>query len=465
MKMPIISASLLLIGIFFSPYPMGLPDSLYKVLPQWEDSHPRKPVHATGKPLSILKDHPGYFSGMKGRPVVLVGDYSWDTFSDIRFDYAAMFDSLKAHEINFARVWLWKLYEWNPATGILNLCPYRREGPGLANDGRPKYNLDKFDPVFFARLKAMCKAAQDRGIYLQLILLDTWMLKRNDLWRLAAFHRDNNVNGVDGDPRNTKNGMDAEKGYCSQGNPKALQYQQSFIRKVVETLNGFDNIFYEIGNENYYNEKWELSLCDYIKAIESKMPKQHMTIRQDFPSHHYLVQSWDPAVVHKTILVKHSLNCPLLFDTDWMINKNAKEVRRAGWSALVSGGHFDYMDGDWEILKDTLVEDRNTLLQRQIGYMAHFMQQVRPWEMRPTDSLVKKGFAFAMANDRCLFAYLPDGGAATLDLSGMRSHIKGRWYDPVSGTFGKSFQVPSGGDAVLKAPDAQHDWTLLLSAH
>jgi hypothetical protein len=415
-------------------------------------------------PISISKTHPQYFNDVKGKPVVLVGDYSWDTFSDSRFDYKALFDDLHRREINFARVWLWKLYEWNPKTGILNLCPYQRMGPGLAADGKPKYDLDKFDPDFFSRLKAVCQAAKDRGIYLQLILLDTWMLKRSELWKLAAQNKQNNINGVNGDPNNTNNGMDPEKGYCSLGNPGAMKYQKAFIYKVAETLNSFDNIFYEIANENYYNEKWELYLCDYIKAIELKMPKQHLTIRRDFPSHHYVVQSWDPLKVHRAILEKRHLNQPLIFDTDWVINKNAKEVRRAAWSALASGANFDYMDGDWEILKDTLIEDKNADLHRQVGFMVHFIKKIKPWEMTPADSLVKQGFAFAMANKESLFAYFPDGGTAMLNLSGMKPHITASWYDPVSGEFGKKFRITAAQQVNIKAPGKQ-DQVLSLSAY
>lgn len=417
-----------------------------------------------GKAISIYNRNTFYFQDANGKPVILIGYYSWDTFSNVNFDYVRMFDSLKARGLNFARVWLWKLYAWYLDERAPNICPYRREGPGVANDGKPKYNLDKYDPAFFDRLKHMCEAAQKRGIYLQLILLDTWMLKHDYLWRLAAFNKDNNVNHVDGDPRNTGTGTDSEHGYCSQGNPQALKYQKAYIRKVVETVNSYDNIFFEIANEDYYNKQWELALCDFIKTSELKMPKQHMTIRRDFPSHPDVVQSWDPETVHKNIIAKHDLKVPLIFDTDWTLNKNDNEVRKAGWTALASGAHFDYLEGDITYLKDSIVGGSGADLHLQIGYMARFMKVIKPWTLAPVNDLVRNGFAMIMANKDELFAYLPKGGALTLDLSGLKGKIRGQWYDPRSGKFSKKILFYPNKLAKFNAPDYR-DWVLYLKSH
>jgi len=79
---------------------------------------------------------------------------------------------------------------------------------------------------------------------------------------------------VDGDPANTGVGTDGKQGFCSMGNPKVMEFQKAYIKKVVDTSNGFDNIYYEIANENYYSTEWELALCDYIHEIERAMPRK-----------------------------------------------------------------------------------------------------------------------------------------------------------------------------------------------
>lgn len=415
-------------------------------------------------PLSVSTESPYYFQDAGGKPLVLIGDYTWDIFSDKRFDYKRLFDTLQARGLNLARLWLWKMYEWYPKDRSPNMIPYLRTGPGTANDGKPKYDLDKFNPAFFHRLKQVCNAARKRGIHLQLMLMDAWMLKHDYLWRLAAYNRNNNINHVDGDLGHTGVGTDGKRGFCSMGNPLLYRYQKAFVRKVVETVNRFDNVFFEIANENYYNEEWELSLCRYIKTIEHDMPKQHLTIRLDFPSHHYVVQSWDPATVHKKIMEKRALKVPLIFDTDWMITKDDNKVRKAAWSAIASGAHFDFMDGYFTYLKDSVIEDPIPALHRQIGYMARFIKKISPWNLLPCDSLIRKGKAFAMADTSMLFAYLPEGGMVTLNLSAMRNKTIGQWYNPRSGDFRERFPVNTKLDTQLNAPD-KNDWVLLLQNH
>lgn len=424
----------------------------------------------SGLPVSIYSQNPYYFQDAKGKPFMFIGDYTWETFSGVNSDYTKMFDYLKSRGINLARVWLWWGCEELPAgngfpdKNKLHIEPFLREGPGLANDRRLKYNLDKFNPAFFDRLVQFCKAADQRGITLQLITMDAWMLKKEHLWPLHAFNRNNNVNKVDGDPNNTGRGIDGKRGFCSMGNPKALEYQKAYIRKVVETVNSFDNVYFEIANENFYSEEWELTLCDFIKEIELNMPKQHMTIRRDFPSHHYVVQTWDPLTIHNGIIKKRSLNVPLLFDTDWEINENGDEVRKAAWSAVASGGHFSYMDDAMQFRTDTAdTENKRAVLHHQIDYLIKFMGKRKPWKMAPNESIVKSGFSFIMANNNELFAYLPSGGEVILDLSAMQGKILAKWYNPLSGKFGKKFSIKDEPATTFIAPDT-NDWVLLLKS-
>ncbi|HZK68594.1 MAG TPA: putative collagen-binding domain-containing protein [Paludibacter sp.] len=414
--------------------------------------------------ISIYPKNTYYFQDAKGKPLIFIGDYTWETFSGVDFDYVRMFDSLKSRGLNLARVWLWKGCEaYPPPDKNIHIEPYLREGPGLANDGKPKYNLDKFNPAFFERIVELCKSADRKGINLDLMMIDAWMLKHDYLWRLNTYNRNNNINNVDGDPQNTKKGNDGKKGFCSMGNPKVLEYQKAYIRKVVETVNSFDKIYFEIANENYYSEEWELTLCDFIKEIELKMPNQHMTIRRDFPSHSYVVQKWDPVTVHKGIMGKRNLKVPLLFDTDWMINKNDNEIRKAAWSAVASGAHFSYMDDAMEFRTDSIIGDTRASLHNQIDFIARFMKDLKPWEMTPDDSLVKSGLSFAMANNKVLFAYLPGGGEVSLDLSAMKGKIMAKWYNPLNGEFGAAFQVAGKPEIAFHAPD-KNDWALLIKS-
>jgi len=416
----------------------------------------------TAGSLSINPSHPHYFQTADGKPVLLIGDYAWGTFSDVDFDYKAQFDALRANGLNIARVWLWWGAEQLPLPNDKqHIEPFLRPGPGKANDARPKYDLSKFNPAFFERLRDLCAAARERGLFLQLITVDAWMLKHPHLWRLHAFQRDNNLNGVDGDPRNTGEGTDGQQGFCSLGNPRALEFQKAYLRKLVDTVNEFDNILIEIANENYYSEAWERHLCEVIREYELAKPRQHALMPLDLLNHSSVVQKWDPKTIHSALLQKRHLRQPLIFDTDWIINDSDDEIRRAMWTAVLSGGHFNYMDDSLEFREKPL-PDKRAALHRQIGHLAAFMKPLKPWEMQPDDALVKSGYAFALASTNEMAAYLPSGGSVTLDLASLPGQFTARWFNPREGTFSDPWEAEGGAPRMLAAPDAA-DWVLLLS--
>jgi hypothetical protein len=414
-------------------------------------------------PLRIDPVNPHYFQDSSGKRILLIGDYTWGTFSDTNYDFATMFDTLRAHGLNFSRVWLFWGYETDSGDRT-HLMPYLRTGPGNANDGKPRYDLTQFDPRFFERLRAMCVAARRRDIHLHLILFDAWMLKHPHLWKLHAFHRENNVNGVDGDPRNTGLGTDGERGFCSLGNPKVLEAQQAFIRRVVDAANEFDDVLFEIANENFYSKQWELRVCDFVHDYERSKPRQHLVMPKDLLNHGSVVQTWDAGAVRAAMLEKRSLHQPLIFDTDWTITQNDNEVRKAMWAALLSGGHFNYMDDSLQIgseHKGDFQGSRRASLRRQIGCLAAFAAKARFCEMEPDEALVKEGIGFAMASSNGLAVYLPSGGSITLDLSRLPGPWEANWLDPLAGTWGEKFAVRGGGPENFTAPNA-HDWALAL---
>jgi len=420
---------------------------------------------ATNGALSLYPPNPRYFQTAAGRPLLLIGDYTWGAFSDVDYDYETMFDTLAAHGLNFARVWLWWGCDQFPAPMNRRfVSPFQRPGPGRAHDGRPKYDLTRFNPIFFDRLKKFCAAARRRGIYLQLILFDAWMIKHPHLWRLHAFQRDNNINGVDGDPGRTGRGTDGARGFCSPANRPALEAQQGYIRRVVDAVSEFDNILWEIANENFYSEQWELELGRFLRRYELTKPKRHLVMPNDLPSHTSVVQTWNVNRIHAALLEKRRLGRPLIFDTDFTINRNDAEVRRAMWTAALSGGHFNYMDDSLQIGEEHHGDARGTrriAFRRQIGYLAAFMRRMRFWEMEPIKEALPGDRAYALASRAEVAVYLPRGGRIRLDLSALPGALTARWFNPRAGSWNRPSAVAGGGAREFSAPDTQ-DWALFI---
>ena len=123
-----------------------------------------------------------------------------------------------------------------PAPGRALLPWARSTTPGAA-DGGTKLDLARWDPAYFERLRAFVAEAGKRGIVVEVVLFSSYY---EDGWPLSPLNAANNVNGVGTAPRQKANTL---------GNGELLAEQEKLVRKVVEELRDFDNVYYEIQNE------------------------------------------------------------------------------------------------------------------------------------------------------------------------------------------------------------------------
>src|SRR5215813_1816243 len=187
------------------------------------DTHgdPPPPTNAGAAigPLRVDPVNPRYFTAGAGA-VYLTGSHTWGNFKDRAhvdpppaFDYTGFLDFLVAHRHNFFRLWTWEQphsFDDDPSH-LLFFAQFvwRRTGPGNASDGKPKFDLDQFDPTYFDRMHTRIAAARDRGIYVSVMLFNGW-----DLSNAAVTAR-----------------------------------QEAYVRAVVDAVNDLDNVMFEIANE------------------------------------------------------------------------------------------------------------------------------------------------------------------------------------------------------------------------
>jgi len=159
-------------------------------------------------PLRVLKDNPRYFTDDSGRAVYLTGSHTWSNLVDIgpedpppRFDFIAYLDWMQQLNHNFIRMWTWEPVTWNTKANnedklhISAPQPWARTGPGMALDGKPKFNLKKFNPAYFDRLRRRVSAACDRGVCVSIMLFEGWAMQfSTGAWEGHPFHQQNNVN-------------------------------------------------------------------------------------------------------------------------------------------------------------------------------------------------------------------------------------------------------------------------------
>jgi hypothetical protein len=222
-------------------------------------------VTVTG-PLTVSKANPRYFTAAAGdtadqKAIYLTGSHIWNNLHDgmgpgkgcteppERFDYDAYLDFLANHGHNFVRLWRWEQFKSQAAGGDFHLCmtpqPWARSGPGAAKDGKPKFDLDRFDEAFFGRLRDRVAAADERGIYVAVMLFDGFGLHLSpapDQVEGHPFFAANNVNDI---------GIGSILDYqVLPLDPRVQQLQEAYLRKVVDTLHDLPNLLWEVANES-----------------------------------------------------------------------------------------------------------------------------------------------------------------------------------------------------------------------
>jgi hypothetical protein len=229
-----------------------------------------------------LRTHPAnsrYFtdgttnSGGSLKAVYLTGSHTWASLQDIglsnpppRFDFAAYLDVLERHHHNMIRLWRWELPRWaergKAQTFYCVPQPWKRAGPGEALDGQPRFDLQQFDADYFQRLRTRTETAGRRGIYVSIMLFEGWGLRFvPNAWKAHPFHPANTVNLAEDDVKGIQ-GIEL----FSFGSPRALGFQEAYVRQVIDTVNDLDNVLYEIANESdFATTEWQYHMIRFIK--------------------------------------------------------------------------------------------------------------------------------------------------------------------------------------------------------
>jgi hypothetical protein len=438
-------------------------------------------VTAFAGPLHVSAVNPRYFTDGIGRAIYLTGSHTWPNFEDVgvtdppaAFNWTGYLDFLVQHHHNVMKLWRWEQAKWSaetPTVVWIDPMPYLRPGPDTALDGKPKFDLTQFNPAYFSRMRQRVIEAGQRGIYVSIMLFDGWSIEDKDLtngspWRGHPFNRDNNINGIDGDPNSDGEGLETQTLQI----PAITALQEAYVRRVVDAVNDLDNVLYEISNETRAGgEAWEEHMIVYLHQYEATKPKQHpvgMTALWPGGNNADLFASsadW--------IAPNGSLDTPaadgskvILFDTDHLCGICLDEGWV--WKSFTRGVNpmlMDPYDGNYEPTKGhyDLSDPRWELVRSNLGYARTYANRMNLVAMQPRDQLASTGYCLAnpVSPGAEYLVYLPTGGTVTVNLGATSGTLTVEWFDPSTGqtsaggttTGGASrlFTAPTGGDAVL----------------
>lgn len=412
-------------------------------------------------PLRVHPGNPRYFADGEGRARLLAGSHTWSSLTDIRtvgepsapFDFGRYLDVLEGHGHNFIRLWAWETALWNDGTSAAGPLPWLRSGPGLALDGESRFDLARFDPEYFRRLRDRVAAARARGIYVSVMLFEGWALQHSPgAWNGHPFNPANNASGIRG------NGVDI----YTLHEPAVTERQEAYVANVIDTVGDLDNVLFEICNENHGGSTaWQHHMIHLVRALEAGQPMQHpvgMTFQFKGGSNRDLFLSpadWispnadggymdDPPAADGTKVI--------LSDTDhlWGVGGSAAWV----WKTVTRGGNPLFMDPMEELGAAAPAGPSEWgPIRRNLGYAVALTDR-----MDLARAVPAAGYCLAVPGEQYL-AFLPDGRRHRIDLATATGSFASEWLDPATGgrtpgarlDAGRSHDLepPWRGDAVL----------------
>lgn len=475
------------------------------------DVHPLQLVprkQATG-PLRVDPANPRYFTDGSGKAILLTGSHTWNNFMDSGntdspplFDYKAYLDFLVANNHNFFRLWRAENAKGGERGDDwwFNPMPYQRTGPGTALDGKPKFDLNKFNQAYFDRMRERIIEAGQRGIYVSIMLFDGWSIsskyKTHNPWAGHPFNVNNNINGIKGDLNGDGQGDETH----TLENKDVTAYQKAYVAKVIDTVNDLDNVLYEISNESPpVSKEWQYEMIKFIKSYEAAKPKQHPVGMTSLSSGDNSVlfasnadwispagDLYNPAASDGTKVILNDTDhiCGICGDRQWV------------WESFTRGLNPIFMDpydgkatgrGAPPGYDPNNQNDVST--RKNMGYVLDYANRINLVAMQPRVDLCSTGYCLAnpVADGTEYLVYLPMGNkirnildkvgvtmkpeiylpsdsSVSVDLSATFKNLKVEWFSPEQGTVMEggvvkggsiqSFTAPFGGDAVLYIYDS-----------
>ena len=401
------------------------------------------------EPIRIHPANPKCFE-FRGRPVVLVtATEHYGAVMNRPFRFERYLADAAERGITLSRLFV-LFRELQNAVNPYSTCkpespdyisPFERTGPGLALDGEPKYDLDRWNGEFFDRLHRFLSLASDGGIVVEIVLFSNTY--GEGIWALNPLNGRNNVNGL---------ADIAWPEYMSLRRPELFARQERHARRIVEETKRYDNVIYEICNEpgglagpglptlEEVNQ-WQMALREVVVEAEADLPHKHLIAGQEafaysLPDesgrsgpdvHQFADRSFDSLgfdvvnmhplsnMIHRgrhydlgqfmrgrlrlDALRQYCLHLyrerkPFNLDEDNAASRY-KDVRgwtihrKRAWTTLLCGGHYDMIDFSIINYCETGTADSRRGIRAWMGHLARFVHSMDLVRARPLDASVK----------------------------------------------------------------------------
>jgi len=460
----------------------------------------------------------------RGKPLILLSaSEHYGSVINRPFDYEKYLDDAEAHHMTMTRTFL--LFRElqsarNPSSPAKPespdyIAPFPRTGPGKAMDGEPKYELDRWNPEYFERLRGFLDAASRHGIVVELTVFSNTYA--DNIWALNPFRSANNLQHV---------GNVEWEDYTSLKDPDLVHRQSAYARKIVDETSSYDNVYYEICNEPGGGvaghstpadvDAWQTEMARVLRDEMKKLGRPHLLAGQQaftYSSSNSFPYDASFASANFDIVNDHPLPntqfggrhfemgefmskelkldgvegfCqatyaqpkPVVLDEDntasmyrdlagWTIH------RKRAWTALLAGCHYDYIDFSITVGNEAGTSASRAAIRSWMQHLSEFKDTFdfvhskldTGWVASHTEHLVVSGLS---SSGRDFIAYLADGREVTEPSAGepisgpiALALPAGKYrlslYSPATGEDSPAIEVRGGADVSVALPPFRQD--------
>jgi hypothetical protein len=351
----------------------------------------------------------------------------------------------------------------------------------------PKFDLTRYNQVYFDRLRSRVQKLNDAGIYVGVYTFTAeWIGRYRCSTDGYPFTGSNNVNGI--------NDGGAQQSLTMTAPNAITAIQDAYVEKVIDTLNDLPNVLWIVSEEAPTNSTWwNNHQIAHIRAYEAGKPYQHPI------GYGTLADLGDAVVTNSdadwiapgsresatTSCGAGAPRCKVnINDSDHsyfgLWNSSVQSHRNFAWQNFMTGNQAAFMDP--YVLSYTR-ENRNACaaptqgicaqpharydnFRDNFGYIVRYSRRLNMAAVMPRGSLCSTGYCLAQtpASGAEYLVYAPNGGSFTVNLSAMPSSrmLNVEWLNPSTGVTSTANPIPAGSSSRSFTPPFQGDAVLYL---
>jgi hypothetical protein len=241
--------------------------------------------------------------------------------------------------------------------------------------------------------------------------------------------------------------------------PEIISRQEAYVREVIDAVNDFDNVLYEISNESRSSSaNWQYHMIRYIRSYQAGKPKQHpigMTCFFDTKNSLLWNSPADWISPGDGEGSDYSINPPpapgakvVIVDIDHLAPTSTLGVWI--WKSFVRGLNPIVLDLAINYPQPLATDGRAAM-----GHTRSYADRINLAVMTPRGDLTSTSYGLADPGNEYLI-YQPDAGTDfTVDLAA--GHYRYEWFNPSAGSIAGTGTIDAGGGhKVFTPPFAAH---------